>query len=338
MNKALIFCVICLIAAASLTAQTSDVVYTEGWVDVKDSSGEIFELFIGDSVVVGETVITGDDGLAELQPEEGSRIIIQPGTVFSLQERVVDGKKRSVVSTALGEVTFRFNKMTGAEPEIATPSMVCGVRGTEFTVFAGADGSSLIVVDSGAVEVASQGKTVDLAPNEGVEVQPGEPPGEKFPVMRGSLDFTSWNQNRADEMLSDPLLALARMEVQLTELGEQVQEWVVLFEENRKVTEEKRAFMKSLVDQGKDEEAKVFFTEELRPLEVETSDLVLNYRYYTLSALNFRRHVLSGFYTRMKMRHLVGTAVDYSAFRDAYGSLLGYYEEQVVPFLVKADF
>ena len=318
MKKQLLLLVLAAVFILPLAAQNSDVVYLEGWVDVKTGSGDIYELFMGDEVRVGETVITGDDGLAELQPESGSRIIIHPGTVFSLQERTVNGQKRSVVSTALGSVAFRFNKMTGAEPDIATPSMVAGIRGTEFTVFAGADGSSLIVVESGAVAVESQGRSVELAPNEGVEVQPGEAPGEKFQVMRGSLDFTAWNANRAEEMLADPLLALARMEIQLAELAEQVQEWGGRYEANIKLVEQKRAEMRALAEAGKEEEARSLFSEQLRPLEVETSDLVLNYRYYSL--------------------HFSGAAVDYQDFRAAYAGLLDYYEEMVVPRLVAADF
>ena len=338
MKKQLLLLVLAAVFILPLAAQNSDVVYLEGWVDVKTGSGDIYELFMGDEVRVGETVITGDDGLAELQPESGSRIIIHPGTVFSLQERTVNGQKRSVVSTALGSVAFRFNKMTGAEPDIATPSMVAGIRGTEFTVFAGADGSSLIVVESGAVAVESQGRSVELAPNEGVEVQPGEAPGEKFQVMRGSLDFTAWNANRAEEMLADPLLALARMEIQLAELAEQVQEWGGRYEANIKLVEQKRAEMRALAEAGKEEEARSLFSEQLRPLEVETSDMVLNYRYYSLSALNFRRHVMAGLYTRMKALHFSGAAVDYQDFRAAYAGLLDYYEEMVVPRLVAADF
>jgi len=338
MKKQLLLLITAAVLALPLSAQNSDVVYLEGWVDVKTGSGDISELFMGDQVRVGETVITGDDGLAELQPEAGSRIIIHPGTVFSLQERTVNGQKRSVVSTSLGSVAFRFNKMTGAEPDIATPSMVAGVRGTEFTVFAGADGSSLIMVESGAVAVESQGRSVDLAPNEGVEVQPGEAPGEKFRVMRGSLDFSAWNANRAEEMLSDPLLALARMEKQLVELAEQVQEWGGRYEANIKLVEQKRGEMKTLAEAGKEDQARSLFTEELRPLEVETSDMVLNYRYYSLSALNFRRHVMSGLYTRMKALGFSGTAVDFEGFRGAYAALLDYYEEMIVPYLVAADF
>ena len=338
MKKQLILLITAALIALPLAAQNSDVVYLEGWVDVKTGSGDIYELFMGDEVRVGETVITGDDGLAELQPESGSRIVIHPGTVFSLQERTVNGQKRSVVSTAVGSVAFRFNKMTGAEPDIATPSMVAGIRGTEFTVFAGADGSSLIVVESGAVAVESQGRSVELAPNEGVEVQPGEAPGEKFQVLRGSLDFTAWNANRAEEMLSDPLLALARMELQLMELAEQVQEWGGRYEANYKLVEELREKRKVLADAGKEEERKALITGQLRPLELETADLVRNYRYYSLSALNFRRHVMAGLYTRMKTLSFSGAAVDYVEFRGAYGELLAYYEEMVVPYVVAADF
>jgi len=329
---------IILILAFAVFAQESDVVYTEGWVDIKDTSGEIYELFIGDSVRVGETVITGDDGLAELEPASGSRIIVKPGTVFSIQERIVGGERRSVVSTTLGEVAYKFNRWTGAEPQVATPSMVASIRGTELTIFAGADGTSLIVVESGAVDVESQGRTVALAPNEGVEVKPGHPPGEKFEVMRGSLDFSSWNENRVDEMMADPFLALEFIDAQLLELGSMTRDWADQFASSKAMLDQKRIEADTLSSEGKADEMRKLYEEEIKPLEVDATYMAINMRYYALSAMNFRRHVMGGFYIRMKAKFLAGMEQDHELFLSEYERLLNYYENEVVPHLVRADY
>ena len=219
-----------LLASASLAAQESDVVFVDGWVDLKDSSGEIYELYIGDMVYSGDTVITGEDGVVELEPQAGSRIIIKPDTVFSIKETDVKGKKQSVVSTTLGEVAFKFNRMTN-EPLISTPSTVMGVRGTEFTVYAGADGSSLVTVESGSVEVSGAGESVLLAENEGVEVQAGKAPGEKFEIKGKAIDFTEWNVSKINEMIASPLEKLAELKLQLEEMADNAEEWKALHTE-----------------------------------------------------------------------------------------------------------
>ncbi|MBI9103586.1 MAG: FecR domain-containing protein [Spirochaetales bacterium] len=334
----LFICLVFICFAVPIFAQSSDVDYIEGWVDIKDSSGEIFELFIGDVVSNGETVITGDDGLAELIPESGSRIVIKPGTVFTVGTRTVNGRKQSVLSCALGQVSYKFDRMTGAEPTIATPSMVCGIRGTEFTVLAAADGSSLIVVDSGAVEVESQGATVMLGAQEGVEVKSGQVPGEKFEVLRGKMDFDQWNEGRIEEMLADPLGSLARIGMQMAELIIQMEEYRGFYEERLVILEEYDQKLDELITGGNEEEYQAYFKDTLRPMQVEAADLVLNYRYYALSALALRRHVMTGLYVRMKGQFL-GFSGDpmYDQFIRDYQALLDEYETRVVPLLNEDD-
>jgi len=334
----LYICLLLVLFTPSIFAQSSDVDYVEGWVDIKESSGEIFELFIGDVVSSGETVITGDDGTAELIPESGSRIVVKPGTVFTVGERTVNGRRQSVLSCALGQVSYKFNRMTGAEPTIATPSMVCGIRGTEFTVLAAADGSSLIVVDEGAVEVESQGATVMLGAQEGVEVKPGQVPGEKFPVLRGKMDFDQWNEGRIEEMLSDPIGALNRIGMQMSELIVRMEDYRGFYEERLVLSEEYELKFEELTAAGDEEVYQAYYKETLRPNQIEAADLVLNYRYYALSSMALRRHVMTGLYIRMKAQFL-GFSGDpmYNEFMRVYQALLDEYEIRVVPLLNEDD-
>ena len=136
------------------------------------------------------------DGQVELN-QKGVTIKISHGTVFTLMERAgSDGKTSTVVSVALGSLKYKYDKMTGSEPEIRTNGAVAGVRGTEFTVFAGADGSTLIAVDSGQVDVESEGKTVQLAAAQGVEVPLGKPPGDVVPLKSDQIDYSKWNNDK----------------------------------------------------------------------------------------------------------------------------------------------
>ena len=338
MKKIIIIISALLIAVSGLSAQESDVVYIEGWVDIKDNSGATYELLIGDRVYFGDTVITGWDGVAELEPENGSIIIVKPDTVFSIKETDLNGKKQSVIFTTLGQVSFKFHKMT-QEPLISTPSTVMGVRGTEFTVYAGADGSSLVTVESGAVEVSGQGEAVILEEAEGVEIPTGMPPGEKFEVKGKAVDFAEWNKGKIDAMMDKPLEALSNITAQLGEMAEQADKWAKLHEDSQGDIEKLRAEMDALFEENKDDEANLLYKERLRPLEITALKYVMNYRYYALSALSMRQHILSGFYIRMKSAYIsdLENAV-YMDFMDEYQSTLAGFEKQVAPRLVEADY
>ena len=127
-------------------AQTADLVFVDGWVDIK-SAGETFEAFAGDTLRTGESVITGSDSYAELAQKNLSTIIVKPDSIFTIREIETDSGRETVLSTTVGAVSFKFGKLLGKEPMLATPSAVAGIRGTELTVYAGEDGSTLFAVD-----------------------------------------------------------------------------------------------------------------------------------------------------------------------------------------------
>ena len=80
-----------------------------------------------------------------------------------------------------------------------------GVRGTELTIWAGTDGASQLIVDSGLVTVEAYGKTVELGPDEAVVVLNGEQPGEKFIVHREVLTTRNGTRDASRPLLADPL-------------------------------------------------------------------------------------------------------------------------------------
>jgi hypothetical protein len=337
MRKTMVWAVLFFVATA-VTAQEADIVYIDGIVDVKLADGERMEAFIGDYLAVGDTIITSEDSLAELETESGSAIKIAEDTIFTFQELEQDGEKRSVLSTTLGSVAFRFNKFTGREPLIATPGTIAGIRGTEFLVFAGADGATLVVVESGKVEVEAQGSKVELLPDEGVEVLAGGAPGEKFKVLRGQLDFSAWNSTRLDAMLDDPAGTIKGVEKGMEAFRRQITELLPVYEENVATLREERENLKKLEEEKGKEARKQRYENVVFPLEVETSYMRLNLRYHALSALSFRRHVLGSMYAQVKTAYLNRLDTDgYRAFERTYRRILADYQRDIGPLLVDAD-
>jgi len=137
----------------------------------------------------------------------------------------------------------------------------------------------------------------------------------------------------------NPSEALYDIAAQLNEMAAQTREWTALHEISSDRLIELRAEMNALFDDGKDDEARALYSDTIRPLETTSLSYVKNFRYYALSALSLRQHILSGFYIRMKTTYIKdrGNPV-YSDFIKQYKILLTGYEEQIIPHLVEADY
>lgn len=315
----------------------NDVVYSEGDATVKFKEGYVEDVYIGDVYDSGDTVTTGYDGFVELD-QEGLILKINPDTVFTLQEKEDKGEKTGVFSLILGSIKFRFGRLTGKEPMIQTPACVAGVRGTEFSVFAGADGSALIVVDSGQVEVESEGKAVQLTTDEGVEVQPGEPPGDKFAIKSDQVDYRTWNDEKLRSMLDDPALAMERINDRLDFYVENVGEYLSLYKENEQALASERAKAVEIDQKEGRDAANQYRTEHVAPLIERTWTAYINLRFYSLAALSLRRYVAGRLYLFMKSRYIIagGDAV-YRQFSEDFFTFLQKFEAAIVPHLVDID-
>jgi hypothetical protein len=327
-----------VLTATLLPAQDAEVAYLEGFPELKTGGGSRFELDFGDLVEAGDSVITGPTDYAELERGAGNTIRVNENTVFTLQQIERDGRTETVLQNTVGSVSYRFNQVTGREPSIGTASAVAGVRGTELTVYAGDDGTSLFAVDSGLVDVEAEGETVSLSQNEAVEIAPGQAPGEKFEWLGEELDFSTWNEDRLDAFLEDPLEGLVRIERRMEFFAEQMEETYAAYRTSRDEQLRLREEIGRLQETADDETVQRFREESLVPVSERTATLVLNYRYYALSALSMRRYVLGKLYMQMKTRYIARLESPvFGDFVRVYNAILAEYEERIVPRLVEAD-
>lgn len=342
MNKKLIRCgasvALFILATFSAAAQKADVVYAEGVAKIKSAGGSQRLADIGETVIYGESVITGKDGLVELTLPNGSDIRVTQNSVFSYSSTGTGAESRSVLATTAGKVSYKLNKAAGKSPVIQTNSMVAGVRGTEFTVFAGRDGSVLLAVTGGIVDVESQGQTVSLMKDEAVEVTPGEAPGEKFVWLGKELDFSGWNKGKIDTFLADPVAGIDRAGAQLAEYQAALESLKTPFADATRTWEEAKAKSKELLAAGDEEALKAFQAGTLFPAQDARAALILNIRYHALNYLSVRRYVLSNMYMEMKSRHPVTRTADEEAFFAHHAALLALYEDAIVPELNENDY
>ena len=338
MKKTLLAAFSAALIAGAAFAQGATSVYVEGDTSTKNLAGSVVELDVGVALKAGETVITKADGRADLELENKSTISVKPNTVFTLGEVELEGEKQSVLSTSVGAVSYRLNKFTGRGPAIRTNSYVAGVRGTELTVYAGMDGSALLVVEKGAVEVAAQGKAVSLAPNEAVEVKPGQAPGEKFTWLGRQQDFSAWNKGKEDEFVKDPVGKLKDVEKQLAQFRGDLEAILKPLATADKDSARIYEDLKKAVEAKDEKKAEELRNELQKGVGEQRRVLFLNKRYYALSYLSMRRHVLGGMYVQMKGRYMQNqNAPEFKDFMTLYNAIKKNYEDIIVPHLVEAD-
>jgi len=337
MRKATLLAAILLAAAAGAFAVPADVTYADGDTTLKLKSGKTQDVQVGDKMNTGDTLRTGKDGLAELD-QGGVTIKINSGTVFTLMEREAGGKTQTVLSMALGSIKYKYGKISGSEPQVRTNGAAAGVRGTEFTVFAGADGSTLFAVDSGQVDVESEGKTVQLTAAQGVEVPLGQPPGEVVPLHSDQIDYSKWNDDKLASMLADPIGSMATIQSVMDEYGKNATDYYNQYlAANEQLQQAVKTQAQILHDKGA-EEANKYQMDVYFPLTHQVSRLVLNYRFYSLAALSLRRFIAGRMYVTLKARYLANQdAPEWKDFEAKFDVFLSTFEQSIAPRLVDAD-
>jgi hypothetical protein len=336
--KRIIAVMILLLAAAGLFAITAKVVDTDGQATVRRAAGSTEKVAIGRSCTTGDSIRTGKDAMVELT-QSGLTIRVGPSTVFTLLEKELDGKPKGVLAVTLGTVKVKYDRLTGAEPLIQSSSCIAGVRGTELTVWAGTDGASQLVVDSGLVTVEAFGKTVELGPSEAVVILNGEQPGDKFIVHREQLDHAAWDIGRIEALLADPLAALAGMKERLAYYAANVGDYHTRFLDAAGRLNAERDRAAQIGKEQGNEARQAYDREHVRPLVLENSALVLNYRYFGLAALQMRRFVGGRMYLLLKVRY-AATPQDHAwtLFLEQYAAFVADFEDSIMPVLVDADF
>jgi hypothetical protein len=196
----------------------------------------------------------------------------------------------------------------------------------------------LIVVDSGQVEVESEGKAVQLTADEGVEVQPGEPPGDKFVVQRDQIDYRTWNDDKLEAMLADPVLSVDRLQDRMDYYIQNVEENFTLYQDYKQQLTATRNQLRQITKEKGRDAGRQFNLEQVLPLAAKANNLHLNVRYYALAALSLRRYVGSRLYLFVKARTInAANKGEFSGFAANFDEWLAHFERDIVPHLNELD-
>jgi len=327
--------VVLLLAAAGLFAITAKVVDTDGPATAQMKSGRTEAVSIGKTYATGDSIRTGKNGLVELT-QEGLTIRVGASTVFTLMEKEVGGKPKGVLAVTLGVVKVKYDRLTGSEPLIQSVGSAAGVRGTELTVWAGSDGATRFIVDSGLVTVEAFGKAVDLGPDEAVEIMNGSPPGDKFTVQRGLIDHAKWDQGRIEALLADPLAAVDGLRERLAYYSKVARDFRDDYKAHQARLDSEIQQARQMRSGKSPEEVKAYEREHVVPLITPTQNLYINARYHLLAAAAMRRFVGGRIYLLLKIKHLAAPDdAEWKRFVDRYAVFLEEYESGIAPFLVE---
>ena len=166
-----------LLAQSGLLLAESDyvakIIYLKGKAYYKGSANGNFKVAkLGDKLRGNYFFKTTDKAKAQLMTSKGTKIVVDKKTMIYIND-VIPSKKKSkkAFGVCFGKIKLAVKKLKkGEQFEIMTPTAVAGVRGTKFSVETLADGSALVKVHKGKVQVSSGDNSVDVKKKENVGV------------------------------------------------------------------------------------------------------------------------------------------------------------------------
>ena len=141
-------------------------------------NGDLWSLRQTDNVAAGQEIVTGPDGHAEIELEDGSRFEVFPDSrvVF----RANRGDWRDLLDIFLGKVKVHIEKL-GGRPNpyrVNSPTALIAVRGTTFEVAVEPNDTTVVSVVEGLVGVQHKvhpGKEIFLKDGETLRIVAAEP-------------------------------------------------------------------------------------------------------------------------------------------------------------------
>jgi len=199
------------------------VIAANGTVQHAFHGGPLLPVVAGMSLVEGDRVQTGHDGFATFELADGSHVVLPPDTTLdlaTLRQTALTGATDRIVDLRRGEVRSEVTHATKKDDrfQIRSPSVVAGVRGTQFRVsYDGSRGATAVEVLDGAVGVDAdstaqtghQGRSGKVAAARAAAPAPGTPlaaSGQLVEARHGSLTLAGQPAGAPVALLDAPEL------------------------------------------------------------------------------------------------------------------------------------
>jgi tetratricopeptide (TPR) repeat protein len=160
---------------------------TQGTVEVQRAGAAVWEIAMRDSLLgTGDTIRTAPESRAGIALDDGSLVRIGPSSFLTLQG--AQPEEKETIFLSLGKLFF-FSRSNDHTPEIRTPTVSAAIRGTEITVTASANETSVAVLD-GQVECFNSYGSVPAGEGELVVTQAGKAPVKT--VLVKPKEYVEW--------------------------------------------------------------------------------------------------------------------------------------------------
>jgi hypothetical protein len=257
--------------------------WVSGDVAYRHLQGEWEELDVGMVLVAGDIVKTGMSSEATLV-DDGTEVFILENSTFTVSEKYVDEKRKPGFMLFLGRMKFKLARARKEEPEIQTQTVNLTIRGTEFEVGSGYDGSTLVMIDDGMVAVKGNTRELVLEKGEGTEVAFGEEPTEKFEVMTRVIDWNDWLKLSKESVEGNEGVLLGKILTRFREIEAQIRENEKIREDALKQKEEYLKKRDEYLAQEKQQEA-TEYSQKGRSVSKKAFHAFVNIRFLALSCI-----------------------------------------------------
>jgi ferric-dicitrate binding protein FerR (iron transport regulator) len=175
--------VITLIVSGAACAQSTEVVARAASVTGRalllGNGSAPFALTTGYILNPGDRIDTHGGGRVVIDLSDGSMVVVAPESIVILKDFRAASSWRELFEIASGRVRVKINHFAGKPNpyRMNSPTASIAVRGTGLSIDVDARGSTRVVVDEGAVEVARLGdpnRKVLIQAGRGVLLQPGQ--------------------------------------------------------------------------------------------------------------------------------------------------------------------
>jgi hypothetical protein len=170
---------ILLLQSLAMVQRRAQVASAKGQISIqKQGQTEFITLEKGQSINIGDTVVTKEDGNATFAFADMTRWKAAPNSQITIKKASVDALKKSEISQLRldsGQIFVRMVKplSTGSRFEIQTPNALVKVVGTVLSVKI-SNGRTEVDVLKGHADVVTEGKSVSIKAGQGGIINTGE--------------------------------------------------------------------------------------------------------------------------------------------------------------------
>ena len=192
-----IICLIALLPSFSYLVAEMKIDFTAGDVILQKKGGPAVKAVQNQKVNSGDVIRTGEKSVAVISFSD-NRLTVRQKSHVVISETIEDGVKKGTLSVLVGNVNCKMDKLRkqGGQFNVDTASSTAGVRGTEFNVASGADGTSVLEVSEGIVEYSGNTSSVMVEANQESSVSLGGDPSPVKVLKR--RDWDKWASENSD--------------------------------------------------------------------------------------------------------------------------------------------